>query len=188
VVTAGSEVDDEAVAALLHSQPRRRRGGGRMLSIGSIVLCVDDLERQTEFWERQAYAWPMETRQKHLVLILARELASNLATPTVIADDEGRIVFFNEAAEEIVERTFAETGEVAADEWVAPFAPRTLDSEPVPFERLPSGIALYERRAAHERLRVTGVDDVEREVEVTAFPLFAHADEFVGVVTIFWRE
>ena len=30
-------------------------------------------------------------------------------------------------------------------------------------------------------------DGVEREIEVTAFPLFAHADEFVGVVVIFWR-
>jgi PAS domain-containing protein len=129
----------------------------------------------------------VETRHKHLVLILAREFASNLATPTVIADDEGRIVFFNEAAEQIVERSFAESGEVPAEDWVAPFAPRTLDSEPLPFERLPSGIALNERRAVHERLRVTGVDGVEREVEVTAFPLFAHADEFVGAVTIFWR-
>ena len=73
----------------------------------------------------------METpRHKHLVLILAREFASNLATPTLIVDDEGRLVFFNEAAEEIVERTFAETGELPLDEWVTPFAPRSLESEP----------------------------------------------------------
>jgi len=130
----------------------------------------------------------VETRHKHLALILAREFASNLATPTMIADDEGRLVYFNEAAEGIVERTFAETGEVPLDEWVAPFRPRTLESEPLPFERLPSGIAQYERRPAHERLRVTSVDGVEREIELTAFPLFAHADEFVGVVTIFWRN
>jgi hypothetical protein len=32
------------------------------------------------------------------------------------------------------------------------------------------------------------MDGVERDVEVTAFPLFAHADEFVGIVAIFWRE
>lgn len=126
-------------------------------------------------------------RHKHLVLILAREFASNLATPTAVADDEGRLVYFNEAAEEIVQRKFAETGEVPLDEFVAPFKPQTLESKPLRFERLPSGIALYERRAAHQRLRATGVDGVERELEVTAFPLFAHADEFVGVVTIFWR-
>jgi hypothetical protein len=35
---------------------------------------------------------------------------------------------------------------------------------------------------------VTSADGVEREVEVTAFPLFAHTDEFVGVVVIFWRD
>ena len=130
----------------------------------------------------------METRHKHLVLILAREFASNLATPTAVADDEGRLVYFNEAAEEIVQRTLAETGEVPLDEFVAPFEPRTLESEPLPFERLPAGIALYDRRPAHQRLRATGVDGIERELEVTAFPLFAHADEFVGVVTIFWRD
>ena len=31
-------------------------------------------------------------RYKHLVLILAREFASNLATPTLIADDQGTLV------------------------------------------------------------------------------------------------
>jgi PAS domain S-box-containing protein len=126
-------------------------------------------------------------RQKHLVLILAREFASNLATPTLLADAQGRIVFYNEAAEAVVGRRFAEAGEMQVDEWTASFAPRTVDSLPLPAERRPSRIALDERRAAHERYVVTSADGVEREVEVTAFPLFAHADEFVGIVTIFWR-
>ena len=127
-------------------------------------------------------------RQKHLVLILAREFASNLATPTLLADAQGRIVFYNEAAEAVVGRRFAEAGEMQVDEWTASFAPRTADSLPLPAERRPSRIALDERRAAHERYVVTSADGVEREVEVTAFPLFAHADEFVGIVTIFWRS
>lgn len=130
----------------------------------------------------------METRrQKHLVLILAREFASNLATPTLIADDRGTLVFYNEAAEEVVGRPFAEAGEMSLDEWSESFEPRT-DSGPVPPERLTTQIALHERRAAHERYRITSVDGVERDVSVTAFPLFAHADEFVGIVAIFWRE
>jgi PAS domain-containing protein len=127
-------------------------------------------------------------RSKHLVLILAREFASNLATPTLIADDRGQLVFFNEAAEEIVGATFAEIGELPLDEWATTFSPRTLDSEPLPPERLPARIALDERRALHQRLLVTSRDGVDREVAVTAFPLFAHADEFVGIVAIFWRE
>jgi PAS domain-containing protein len=127
-------------------------------------------------------------RSKHLVLILAREFASNLATPTLIADDRGQLVFYNEAAEEIVGMTFAETGEMPLDEWTASFSPRTLDSEALPPERRPSRIALDERRPTHQRFLITGRDGVDREVAVTAFPLFAHADEFVGIVTIFWLE
>jgi PAS domain-containing protein len=127
-------------------------------------------------------------RQKHLVLILAREFASNLATPTLLADAGGTIVFYNEAAEAVVGRRFAEAGEMQLDEWTASFVPRTVDSLPLPAERRPARIALDERRAAHERYRVTSVDGIEREVEVTAFPLFAHADEFVGIVAIFWRS
>jgi hypothetical protein len=88
----------------------------------------------------------------------------------------------------VLGQTFAEAGESPLEGWAAQFAPRTLESEPVPPERWPSSIALEQRRPAHERFLVTSLDRVEREVSVTAFPLFAHADEFVGVVVIFWRE
>lgn len=130
-----------------------------------------------------------ERRPKHLVLILAREFASNLATPTLIADDQGRVVYFNEAAEEVIGTTFAEAGERPLDEFSASFAPRTRNSdEPLPAETRPARIAFDQRRAAHEQFRITSRDGVERDVAVTAFPLFAHADEFVGIVAIFWRE
>jgi PAS domain-containing protein len=128
------------------------------------------------------------SRQKHLVLILARELASNLATPTLIADEAGRLVFFNEAAEQLVGQSFTETGEIPLDEWTDSFAPRTPDAEPIPPEERPARIALDERRPSHQRFVITSRDDVQREVAVTAFPLFAHADEFVGIMAIFWRE
>jgi PAS domain S-box-containing protein len=130
-----------------------------------------------------------ERRQKHLVLILAREVASNLATPALIADAEGRLVFYNEAAEEVIGRTFAEAGEMRLDEWTASFDPRSLDdAEPLPARRTPGRIALDERRPAHERFRIRSRDGVEREVSATALPLFAHADEFVGIIAFAWRE
>ena len=131
----------------------------------------------------------MERRpQKHLVLILARELASNLATPTLIADADGTLVFYNEAAEEVLGRPFAEAGEMPVDEWATSFEPRTIDGEPVPAERRPTRVALDERRPAHETFRITSTDGVERDVAVTASPLFAHSEEFVGIIAIFWRE
>jgi PAS domain-containing protein len=127
-------------------------------------------------------------RQKQLVLILARQFASNLSTPTLIADARGYLVFYNEAAEAVVGRRFAEAGEMPLDEWLGVFEPRTIASEPLSPEHRPARIAFDERRAAHLQYLVTSADGVEREIEVTAFPLFAHTDEFVGIVAIFWRS
>jgi PAS domain-containing protein len=137
-------------------------------------------------WDRLGGIVEAVPAQKHLVLILAREFASNLATPMGITDEQGRLVYFNEAAESIIGSTFAEAGEMPFEEWSAKAAPRTREGELLPPERRPAAIALNERRAAHERLKVTGLDGVEREIAVTAFPLFARADEFVGMVAIFW--
>jgi len=127
-------------------------------------------------------------RQKQLVLILARAFASNLSTPTLIADARGYLVFYNEAAEAVIGRRFSEAGEMPLDDWLGAFEPRTTSSQPLPSEQRPARIAFDERRPAHLRYLVTSADGVEREIEVTAFPLFAHTDEFVGIVVIFWRS
>lgn len=126
-------------------------------------------------------------RQKHLALILAREFASRLSTPALIADARGYLVFYNEAAEAVIGRRFSGTEETPLDEWVAAFEPRTVSSEPLPLERRPARIAFDERRASHLRYLVTSADGIEREIESTAFPLFARTDEFVGIVAFFWR-
>ena len=126
-------------------------------------------------------------QQKHLVLILAREFASSLSTPMLIADARGRLVFYNEAAELLVDRRFSEAAETPLDEWLGAFQLRTLSSEPLPPERRPDRIAFDEHRASHLRFLATGQDGVEREIESTAFPLFARTDQFVGVVAIWWR-
>jgi PAS domain-containing protein len=127
------------------------------------------------------------TQQKQLLLILAREFTSNLSTASLIADADGALVFYNEATEAVVGKRFSETGELPLEEWLQTFEPRTTESEPLPTERRPTHIALVERRPAHERYMVTSSDGIDREIEVTAFPLFAHTEEFVGIVAIFWR-
>lgn len=127
-------------------------------------------------------------RSKHLVHILAREFASNLATPTLIVDGDGQLIFYNEAAEEILGRSFAELGEMSIDEFSASVAPRLEGDDPLPQDRRPTKIALEERRASHEEMTITSFDGEERHIGVTAFPLFAQKDEFVGIVVIWWRE
>ena len=49
---------------------------------------------------------------KPLPLILARELAANLATPMFLMDASGVLVFYNDAAALLIGRAFAELGEV----------------------------------------------------------------------------
>jgi PAS domain-containing protein len=126
-------------------------------------------------------------RQKNLVLILARQFASMLATPTFVADADGNLVFYNEPAEQLLGRTFAEAGEVKAEEWASLYKVEELDGTPIPLERNPGGIALLERRPAHSHLRITGLDGVRREIQATAFPLMSTPDDLVGMVAIFWE-
>jgi PAS domain-containing protein len=128
------------------------------------------------------------TKSKHLILILAREFASKLATPMFVADAKGDVVYYNEAAERVLGRPFAEGIEMSADEWVSLFHPETLEGRPMELTEMAAGIAFLERRTAHGPLRITGLDGHRRTVAVTAFPLFARADEFVGMVAIFWEQ
>lgn len=130
----------------------------------------------------------MEGRaQKHLALIIARELASQLATATFISDSGGNLVFYNEAAEAILGRTFAEAGAMPADGWTSQFLLEELDGTPMPLERMPAGIALMEQRPAHGKLWMTGLDGERRQLSVTAVPLFASATECVGIIALFWQ-
>jgi PAS domain-containing protein len=129
-----------------------------------------------------------QAKQKHLILILAREFASKLATPMFVADADGDVVFYNEAAEEILGRPFSEGMQMSADEWGSLFELKTVDGLPMSLSEMPAGIALLERRPAHGALRMTGLDGTKHVVAVTAFPLFAHADEVVGMVAIFWEH
>jgi PAS domain-containing protein len=129
-----------------------------------------------------------QAKQKHLILILAREFASKLATPMFVADADGDVVFYNEAAEEILGKPFTEGMEMSADEWVSLFQLETVDGLPLSLSEMAAGVALLERRPEHRALRMTGLDGKEHFVAVTAFPLFAHADEFLGMVAIFWEQ
>ena len=127
-------------------------------------------------------------QQRPLPLILARELASQLATATFIADAEGQLVFYNEPAEEVLGRTFAEAGSMSASEWGAMFQLESLDGDPLPPEEMPAAIALMKQRPAHGRLRMTGLDGVKRTLSVTGIPLFSSRVDCVGMLALFWQE
>lgn len=129
----------------------------------------------------------MERKQPDLVLIVARSFATKIATPTLIADADGDLVFFNDAAAAVIGRSYIDVGKLPASRWQELFEPRTIDEEPLTVEQTPGGIALLERRPVHGSFAFRGLDGREREITVTAFPLLSQPDEVVGVMAIFWE-
>lgn len=129
----------------------------------------------------------MEAKQRNLVQILARDFASRLATAVFLVDPDGELIYFNEAAEDLLGQHFSEGHGMSVREQLTAFAPVAEDGSRLPLEELPLGIALVRRVPAHGALKIVGHDGERRDIEVTAFPLFAHSDEFVGAVAIFWE-
>jgi PAS domain-containing protein len=122
-----------------------------------------------------------------LPLILARELAANLATPMFLIDAAGQLAYCNDAAELMLGRTLGEMGAMSANQFGDMLDLTTLDGEPMRRRDTPSGKAFFHRQPAHERLNVVTLDGTAREVECTAYPLFGRDEEMHGVLTVFWE-
>ena len=125
-------------------------------------------------------------RQRNVALILARELAVNLATPMWIWDGDGELIYYNEHVQELLGSPVSEIGVGSLDE-LPRFEPTGLDGNPIPVDELPSAIAIKQRRPAHRELQIVAIDGVRKTLAVTAYPLFARGDEFVGAVAVFWE-
>jgi len=125
--------------------------------------------------------------QKEIEVILARQLVSYLALPVFIVDPQGTLLFYNEPAESVLGRRFEETGEMRIDEWSTIFKPTDEDGRPIKPDALPLVIALSERRPAHGRFWIRGLDGVLRHIEVTAVPIIGQAERYLGGIAIFWE-
>jgi hypothetical protein len=125
--------------------------------------------------------------QKDIVLILARELASNIATPMLIFDTHANLVFFNEPAEVVLGTTFSQTGEVSPEGWAERWKVTEMDGAELELLDSPLARALADEAPGHHPMRVLGLDGVWRGVEATVYPLFARAQKAVGAVAVFWE-
>jgi PAS domain-containing protein len=128
-----------------------------------------------------------QTNQHHLVLIIARDFASRLSTPVFLVDVTGKVIYFNEGAERVLARRYVEGQSMEASDWSTVFEPSHDDGRPMELGEIPLGVAIIERRPDHGIVKIRGIDGVQRRIEVTAFPLFAHADECLGAIAIFWE-
>ena len=125
---------------------------------------------------------------KSLPLILARELASNLATPMFLMDAGGMLVFYNDAAALLLGKPFDELGEIPSGEFGASLDLKTPEGETIRRRDTPSGVAFFEQRPAHQTVVATAYNGVRRTYEATAYPLLGTSGEMDGVVAVFWAD
>ena len=123
--------------------------------------------------------------QKPIELILARNFLSSLTTPAFLVDDDGSLIYYNDAAAALVGRRFEETGKLAAEQWGGEFGPFDGDGKPVPYDELPLTLALRQGRAAHARFCIRSTDGSDHDVEVSALPIVATTGAR-GAMVIFW--
>ena len=123
--------------------------------------------------------------QKPIELILARNLMTSLSTPAFLVDEGGVLVFYNEAAGQLLGRRFEEMGKVGPEEWTSAFGPLGDDGAPLPYDDLPLVTAVRQGRPAHARFKIRSTDGALHEIESSALPILtAHGSR--GAIAIFW--
>ena len=149
------------------------------------------------FWElreRAAVPPPLAqaasgpSRSRHAVeVILLRRLADRLLMPILVTDAEGRVLFYNAAAEPLIGRPFAELGPVQLRDWNDEFQPTDEDGSRIVVEDHPLSIARLQQQPCYRRFLYQGLDGVKRRVDAAAFPLLGLCDRHLGAVGIFWE-
>ena len=124
---------------------------------------------------------------KSIQVILARQLASCVATPILLTDAEGALIFYNEAAEAIFNRRFDETGEMPAAEWTTVVAAVDDERKPIPPEDRPMMLVLAGCCPVSRTMWTRRSDGEWRHLQVTAFPLIGEGDVLLGAMSIFWE-
>lgn len=124
---------------------------------------------------------------KAIQMILARQLASCVAMPILLADAEGTLVFYNEAAEAVLGQRFDETGEIAAEEWERLVSVADEHNNPLPHDERPMRAALLTRQPVSRRIWTRSEDRPWRQMQATAVPLVGEEQRLLGVMNIFWE-
>ena len=125
---------------------------------------------------------------KPVELILLRQLARRMATPVVLVDADGVLVYFNPATERMLGFDQAEQPEVPITDLEGLGDPRDADNNPLPVARMPISVALHERRPQQATLIIHDRDGIPHRIVTTAIPLDGQGGVLLGAMSIFWEE
>ncbi len=123
---------------------------------------------------------------KSIQLILARQLASCIATPVLLVDARNALIYYNEPAEAIFDQRFDETGEMPAEEWTTRFAAVDEDRNPIAPEERPMMRVLAEACPIAQTMWLRASNGDWQHLRITAFPLIGEKGLLLGAMSIFW--
>jgi PAS domain-containing protein len=125
--------------------------------------------------------------QRPVELILARSLLATLSTPCLRVDEDGMVVFFNDAASVLLGVRYEEVGQMGPEQWGTAFGPFDDSGNQVPFEELPLTIALRQGRPAHASFRIRSLKGVDADIEAAAVPILT-VEGTRGAMVFFWTR
>ncbi len=127
-------------------------------------------------------------RSGHAVeVILLRRLCDRLLLPTIVLDADGRLLFFNPAAEHLMGRPSAQLSGVELGDLYDAFHPTDGDGSPIKREDHPLYVALRQMRPSYRSFHYQGLDGTKHELQGTAFPLVGQCNRHLGAVGFFWE-
>ena len=127
----------------------------------------------------------MAAEQKSVELILARNLISTLTTAGFLVDEDGNLVFYNDAAGLLLGQRFEEGGRMTPEEWSSAWGPFNKEGKPVPIEELPLTIALRQGRPAYSTFTIRSLKGDEHAIEAAALPIL-NTQGTRGAMVFFW--
>ena len=125
--------------------------------------------------------------QRHIALILARDLAANVSSAMLLVDENGDLVYFNEPAERLLGRPYAEAQMSRADLAKA-FKPVDEGGAQVPIQELPIAMAFRTGLPSRSGMWIETGDGRRPYIQVLGIPLFARVGDLVGGLAVFWES
>jgi PAS domain-containing protein len=119
-----------------------------------------------------------------LELILARNLVSILSLAAFLVDVDGSLVYYNDAAAQVMGARFEERRQISRAEWSSEIGPFDEAGTPIPYEELPLTSALRDGRPGYGRFFIQAEGGL-LEILATAVPLVGPTGNS-GAMVIFW--
>ena len=129
----------------------------------------------------------VQARQHPVELILLRQFAARLTTPTALFDRDGLLIYLNPAAEHMFGIDFASIGELSLQQVLAIAQPTDVHGAPLTPDTLPVGKTLGEGTPELRTVAIRDLDGQLHRLGTTTIPVHGLGGSLYGAMSLFWK-